>query len=381
MFRRSTVVTTIKAFTMSLAVSALAALASACEPSRSAEPTRGEAEGATAAKAGSPIPVTLAPVRRLPAERPIRALGRVAHDRDLELGFKTGGLVAAVLVEEGQRVEAGTVLARLDPRELDAAVAQASAGLVKARRDLDRAQGLVDEAVIPGAQRDDAKTAVQVASATLAGLRFNRDTTVLVAPGPGVVLRRLGEPGKVMAPGAPVVVLGLDAPDARPRVEVGVGARDARQLQLGDAARVRLDGASSVASDLDAEVVELAPALTPGTDQIRVTLALPTGTQVTRGLVASVTFPLPRAEHLPAVPISAVADGDGKRAWVYTLAPDGRGVVRRDVIIAAVRGDGQVLVRSGLDEVDAVVDAGAAWLDPSATVVVTPTLSAAEDAP
>ncbi|MCC6625209.1 MAG: efflux RND transporter periplasmic adaptor subunit [Deltaproteobacteria bacterium] len=371
--------TTIKTFTMLLAVSALAPALAACEPSRSAEPTRAESAGQAPVKAGAVIPVTLVPVQRLPAERPVRALGRVTHDRDLELGFKTGGLVAEVLVAEGDRVEAGTVVARLDARELDAAVAQASAGLAKARRDLDRAQGLVDEAVIPGAQRDDARTAVQVASAVLAGARFNRGTTELVAPGPGVVLRRLGEPGKVMGPGMPIVVLGLDADDGRPRVDVGVSAREAGLLRVGDAATARLDGRDEIVAEVAAEVVEIAPALTPGTDQIRVTVALPLGTAAPRGLVVSVGFELARAGVLPAVPISAIAEGHGRQAWVYTLAPDGQGVVRHEVVVAGVRADGQVLVRAGLDGVDAVVDAGAAWLDPEAKVVVTPSIAVREE--
>lgn len=357
-------------FAVSTLIVAAGAVVTGCSsPSHSAPPL--------AASEQSAVPVTLAAVRQVSAARPISAMGRVAHDRDVKLGFKTGGLVQELLVVEGQRVTAGQVVARLDTREIDAAVAQASAGLGKARRDLDRAAGLAQQNVIPGAQKDDAQTATRVASAALANAKFQLATATLTAPVSGVVIKRLAEPGEVVGPGMPVLVIGEDALGAV-LVEAGVPAREALHVVVGDAAEVTLDGARA---PITATVIELAPTLVPGTDQVLVTLRVPSPVALPRGLVARVSLTPPRGGTLPAVPLAAIVEGEGDAASVYALAPDdAERVVRHAIVIESVRADGLVLVKRGLDGVTQVVDAGTAWLDDGARVRVQ-ALATAESRP
>ena len=70
-------------------------------------------------------PVTLAKVDRGPVDRPIRAAGLVTPKHNADMAFKVGGVVSAVLVEDGTRVKKGQVIARLDPTEYAAGAAQA----------------------------------------------------------------------------------------------------------------------------------------------------------------------------------------------------------------------------------------------------------------
>lgn len=83
----------------------------------------------------------------VPAEEPqpsyeamISVTGKVLPARWAELGFGAAGRVAEILVSEGQLVEAGQVLARLDTGELDAAILQAQAALQVAQAELARVQ-------------------------------------------------------------------------------------------------------------------------------------------------------------------------------------------------------------------------------------------------
>lgn len=345
-----------------------ASLASAgCESTSHGAEAQPTLTATQAAKVEAPVPVSLAPVVSVPAAPTIRAMGRVTHDRDVKLAFKTGGIVAEVLVAEGQRVTAGEVVARLDAREIDAAVAQASAGLAKARRDLTRADGLAREQVIPGSTADDAQTAARVAAAQLAGARVNLESATLLAPVSGVIVKRLSEPGEVVGPGMPVLVIGADASDGATLVEVGIPARDALLVAVGDAATVTLDG---VAEPARAIVSELAPTLTPGTDEVLVTLRLVEHLAVPRGLVARLELAPTRGGSVPAIPIRAIVEGEGRAASVYVLGPDGAHVERRAVTVGDVRSDGLVTLRSGLDAASRVVDAGTAWLEPGARVTV-----------
>lgn len=311
------------------------------------------------------VPVTLVSVTQVPADAPLRVTGRVTHARDQKLAFKTGGIIQEILVDEGARVTAGQVVARLDPREIDAGLAQARAALTKAQRDLARAEALTERAAVPGSLREDAATAAAVARAQVAGVRFNRETATLVAPVDGVVVLRLAEPGEVIGPGMPVVVVGETRPD-EVRVDVGVPARELPRVRAGVEVTVRLDG---LARPLPAEVVEIAPTLTAGTDRVRVALrvrGLPAG-ELPRGLVALATFGPRRDALLPAVPVTALVEGEGRRASVWLL--EGADRVRRlEVTVHDLRPDGTAVIADGLAGVTQVVDAGSAWLDESQVV-------------
>jgi len=90
---------------------------------------------ATAGLRGSatPPPTTASPVK---TNGSIAAEGKVVPVREAQLALPTGGVVADVQVEEGQRVEAGAVLVRLDQAQAESAVGAAQAGLQRARANL-----------------------------------------------------------------------------------------------------------------------------------------------------------------------------------------------------------------------------------------------------
>lgn len=338
-----------------------AATLMACEASHAEAPPREPLVEAT--------PVRLAGVVSRAVDAPLRATGRVAHVRDHKPAFKTGGLVKEVLVDEGDQVVKGQVLARLDTREIDAGMAQARAALDKARRDLARVEQLVGESVLPVTTREDAETAATVARAQLAGLAFNRETAIVTASADGVVLRRLVQPGEVVGPGLPIVVIGEAAPD-RFELEVGVPAREGGRIAIGDRdVRVELDDRDG---ELSGVVKEIAPSLVPGTDRVTVTLEVVcTGALPPRGLVGVATFAPRSGVQRPAVPVSALVEGDGVRASVWLPDPaKADHVVRREIVVARIDADGMAIVNDGLDGVREVIDAGNAWLDEGSVVRV-----------
>ena len=91
----------------------------------------GEARGA-GAPAEPPVAVRVADV--VPAgSTPITVSGTLGAKDAVPLAFKIGGVVARVAVDEGAHVHAGQVLAELDLREIDAAVAKAAAAATRPR--------------------------------------------------------------------------------------------------------------------------------------------------------------------------------------------------------------------------------------------------------
>lgn len=313
-----------------------------------------------------PVPVRVAVVEVGPVVRPVTASGRLGYADEVRLGFKVGGLVAAVVVQEGERVERGQLLARLDPREIDAALRQARSARGKALRDLRRARRLHREEAVSGEVLQNARTAAQMTGASEAAASFNRKTSELRSPVDGVVLSRRVEPGEVVAPGAPALILGAVrservAPAGGRVARVGVTDRDVARIAIGDKVTLELDALPGLA--IAGRVLEVAPSASPGTGLVEVEVEV-VGAEtaaLASGLVVRATLEPQAAETRMMVPLSALVEADGRRAFVYAVSEDRRRAERRAVDIAFLAGE-RAAIASGLDGVREVVTQGAAYL-------------------
>lgn len=320
-----------------------------------------------ASSAPSARRVRTAEIADTAAARTIVAPGTVASRDELDLSFKLGGVIASVAVDEGDRVQAGQVLATLALPEIDAQVAKAGAALEKAERDAARVRRLAADSVTTQTQVDDAETAVTVARADLDAARFNRRYAVITAPASGTVLRRMARPGENVSPGTPVLVL---ASAGRGTVfRATVADRDLVQLREGDVATVRLD--AYPARTFRAAVVEKGAAPSPLTGAYQVTLALSEASGLPTGLVGTATLSARGGGPVRLVPVEALVEGDGVEGTLFVLHGDSTTVERRRVTIAWLA-DGRLGVTSGLDGAQLVVTDGAPYLTDGEKVQVVP---------
>ena len=156
------------------------------------------------------------------------ASGYVTARLQATVSAKITGKVTEVLIEEGMRVRAGAVLARLDDTEARAGLGLAQAQLVAARsqlaevraqleqaeRDYVRQQGLYDRQLVSPqsldaalAQRDmlrarlaNVQEQIKVAQESLAVAQVQLDNTVIRAPFSGVVIAKSAQPGEMISP-------------------------------------------------------------------------------------------------------------------------------------------------------------------------------------
>lgn len=296
-----------------------------------------------------------------------------------DLAFRTGGKVVERIVEIGDAVKAGQVLARLDPADYRLAV-QAAADQVQAAT-VDAQQAASDEArfgrlladgSVGAADHERQKARADAAAARLDQARRqlelarNREGyAALVAPYAGVVTAIRFERGQVVPEGQPVLSLARD--DDREVVvdlpEDWVGR--SRQLQATAAPWTDPQARMPVA------LRELSPqASTPGrtyrarfaaTQEARAQLsALPLGSTV------QLTLSAPQAGLATvALPVSALLKGSGP-AGVWTLNAQGSGLVFTPVKVLAI--DDTTVQVSGLAQGSRVVTVGAQKLD-AGTVV------------
>jgi RND family efflux transporter MFP subunit len=332
-----------------------------------------------AACGGDPAPATAtrteaAPVSTARAESvrvadSVRAVGVLAPRDELRLSFKVGGVIETMAVEAGDRVQAGQTLAVLKRAEVDAAVAQASEGVEKARRDLERARQLRADEVATQEQVEDLATAYNVARANLQAAQFNARFARIDAPADGVVLQRLARADELVQGGQPVVVLGSTSSGWI--VRVGLADRDAVRVNDGDTATVAFDAFPG--TRFEGRVARIGSSADPytGTFEVEIDVA-PGGARFARGLVAKVELALgDRDGSQTVVPVTALVEANGPAAIVYVLDA-GAGVARRrSVTVGPITGE-QVVVVAGLDPGEQVVTDGAAWLTDGRPVRVLP---------
>jgi RND family efflux transporter MFP subunit len=180
-------------------------------------------------------------VKLAPAERVVSLPAEVRADRRAVLYAKVSGYVKRVLVDRGDKVKEGQVLAVLESPDLDAQVAAAEAELTLRRQQLQRSMRLVGRSVSQN-EHDQAQEAVKVAESALARARVQKGYDTLRAPFEGTVVARYADPGALLPAATGSTT------SAQPLLEIAQLDRLRVGLQLGqdDAARVRVGDAVSL---------------------------------------------------------------------------------------------------------------------------------------
>ncbi len=342
---------------LSLICLSLVTLLSACE------------KASTAKDAAKPLRVVdvVSPVEG-PAQLDIRSSGSLAFREESKLGFKTGGVIAQVLVREGDVVKPGQVLATLEGAEIDAAVAQTQALYDKALRDLKRGESLYEQEVVSKEVLDNLKTAETLAKASLAASQFNRGTARLQASAPAVVVKRLAEAGEVIGPGQSVLLLG----SLKSGLVFRSGLSDAQVVQL------RKDANASVVLDaypelsLPASILEIGQSADARTGAYRIELKLAEGSgqrALLAGMVGRAVIPVSGVRQvLSYLPLSTVVDTREGRVSVFVLE-EGAVVRKRELAVSFI-GTDTVALKEALPVDAQVVLSGAAFLKDGETVSV-----------
>nr|WP_244492983.1 efflux RND transporter periplasmic adaptor subunit [Bosea sp. Root670] len=254
---------------------------------------------------------------------------------------KVTALVRERIVErcdcEGQRVEQGHVLARLDSVQAEATLAELKARQKLATAELDRLAVLVERNVTSQQALDRARSEMGQASALIAGQTARLESYVLRAPMRGTVLRRDGEVGEIAEPGSVLFWIG----EARPlRVVAEVNEEDIPQVKPGQRALLRADAFPG--KMLEATVDSITPKGDPVAKTYRVYLALPDDTSLLIGMTVELNIIARVAKQALLLPVAAV---QGNAVFVL----DGDRARRRELAIG-IRGTGDVEVLSGLPD-------------------------------
>jgi RND family efflux transporter MFP subunit len=304
-------------------------------------------------KEQAPVVSVITPGRTT-IEGTISATGTLAARRELPVGIAgEGGQVVSVLVEPGQWVRAGQVLAVIDRsvqvqqqanQAAQVSVARANADLAQAN--LDRALKLVDKGFVSKADvdrlratRDAANAQVRVAGAQLGVLQAQSRRLNVVAPAAGLVLERKVEPGQIVSAGSGMLF--RIAKDGEMELKASLGQSDLAQIAPGVTAKVTPVGSTNVYTG---QVWQRAPVIDPQSRQGFARIALAYAPDLPPGGFASAEIKSGTVVA-PMLPESAILS-DAKGSYVYVVGPNDK-VQRRDIKLGLVTDSGIAIV-SGL---------------------------------
>lgn len=324
----------------------------------------GEAEGAET-PGGPPgaraIPVSARTATPGELNVTLRGSTNLVAREAVEVIPRQGGLVAEILVEEGARVEAGQVLARLDDEQWVLQARQAEAQARAAADAVVRVRALAELDLVSAAEVDAlaSDSAVARAQEALADLLVRNAR--ITSPITGVVTHRYIEPGQEITTSEPAfAVANVDQLEAR----VAVPEREAPRVEVGQEAHILIGETGAPLAT--GRVARVRPVVDPesGTVRVTVTINAAEGPGLRPGQFVNVDIVTERLSDRITLPRTAVLV-DGATPRVYVI--DNGRAVERPVVLGYSRGD-EVQIESGVDEGDTVVVVGQDNLRPDVPV-------------
>jgi len=291
----------------------------------------------------------------------VNATGSLAARREMPVGVVgEGGAVQAVLVEPGDWVSAGQVLARVErsvqteqARSSAASLAVAQADARLAQAELERAQALVARGFISKADidrktatRDQAAARVRVAEAQYREQQARNGRLDIRAPAAGLVLSRSVEPGQIVS--ASSGVLFRIARAGEMEMLAKVSETDLPRISVGTIATITPVGG---AQSYEGRVWQISPVIDPQSRQGTARIALSFDKNIRPGGFATASIASGRSD-VPVLPESALQN-DPQGSFVLVVNA-GNNIERRAVTVGQVSKAG-VTVTSGLSGSEKVV--------------------------
>jgi len=320
------------------------------------------------------------PVPEAPAVRPVKILeigaggggmtrefpGKISAAQTTDVAFEVSGRIVELPVDEGQRVEEGAVLARLDPRDFEAQRDAAVAAEKSALAELERTRALFEADVAPKQQLEVAERNYDVWKAKGTTAHKALEDAVLRAPFAGEVARKLVDDFANVRAKDPILIL-QDNSHLEIVIDIAEGDYVRMRPDLDNAERTarakpRVIVGSIPDREFPARITELATAADPTTRTYAVTLAFdnPPDVNILPGMTAKVRIGGPGAETAMEtiwIPAHAARTDDTGEAFVWVVDATSMKVRRTPIALGELSGD-LVQVMVGLEGGEQIATSG-----------------------
>lgn len=295
--------------------------------------------------------------------------GSVRARTEMNLGFRVAGKITERLVDVGDRVEPGTVLARLDAVDYQLSVRRADADLTSAQKQVEitglarkRAETLAEKSVTSQSQleqaqlaADQAQSQLQSAESALEEANNQVAYTELKATQSGIVTTVSADIGQVVSAGTTVVAVAVDG---EKEVQIAVPETDIAHFEPGKVVKASFWSARDLV--LEGKVREVAGSADAQSRTFAVRVSLPADDRVLIGMTATINAVEDNVAPTFGVPLAALSQKEGKP--VVWIVDRDKGEVSSRAVTVAGYGDSVARVSEGIAKGDLVVSAGTQFM-------------------
>lgn len=325
--------------------------------------------------AAEPMPVEYFDIELTTESIRMGLTGSIEAKETVEAGFRQGGRIAEVLVNEGEVVFKAAPLARIDDlqqqQQLNVARAAHRAALAQqetARQAANRADALLQRGIGTKAAADraaeslaSAETALEQAITKTGIAERALEDTILKAPFDGVLTRRSADPGQIVGPAQPVVSVARTD-----RLEAVFQTPDDPRLEQLAGAKAQLYPIDEPDLILQGKIIEISPLVGPqtGSVTVRADIDSPDDGQSRLGAAIRGEVSLPSSSVI-ALPWTSLTQDQGETA-VWVVGADDRVSLRR--VTVSHYETGRFMIETGVEIGETVVAAGAQLMYPDRQV-------------
>ncbi len=307
-----------------------------------------------------PVPVVVATATPGTIHAVYASTATLEADAEAAVAARAGGQIVEILVEEGDEVRAGEVLARIDGERAHLALRQAAANLAKVENRYRRYRQLHESGMGSAESADRLRHELDALTAAHRLARLDYEETYVRAPINGVITVRQVKAGTTVGVGDELFRI---ADPVRLLVSLHLPQSELGKVRSGQAARLSLDALPG--QEFAARVVRIAPVVDNTSGTVKVTVEpTDTGTLARPGMYARVS--LLYDEHTDAllVPRQALLEED-QQTTVYVVDS---GIARRRIVVTGLEAPGRVEILDGLEAGARIVVTGHRALRDGATV-------------
>jgi len=275
---------------------------------------------------------------------------------------KVAGEVREILVEEGDDVRQGQVLARLDGDRLRLELSQVEANLSKLKRDYQRNVDLKEKGLISTGDFDKIRYEMEALEASYNLAKLELDYTQIRAPIDGVVSNRYVRIGNTVAVNDPM----FEVTSMDPLVAyMHVPEREYRNLGKGQVVGIEIDALAG--QRIMAAVTRVSPIVDPETGTFKITIEISDAQRrIKPGMFGRISIVYDQHSNVLQVPRNAILEDDGETS--VFVVEDGK--ARRQPVSTGYSNAGMIEITEGLDDGDNVVTVGQVGLKADATVTI-----------
>ncbi|MEP6881405.1 MAG: efflux RND transporter periplasmic adaptor subunit [Dokdonella sp.] len=271
---------------------------------------------AEAAAADSSVPVEAVPVARRSISASYSGTATLEPESEAQVAAKISGVLLKLMVEEGDQVKAGQVLARLDDENPRLNLAKAQASLGKLENDYRRSKEMFERKLLSVEQNDKIRYDLETQRATWELAKLELSYTSITAPISGVISRRLVKVGNYMQINQ--ALFQIDNFDPLLAV-LNVPERELNTLHDDQVVRLRVDSIPDHA--FDGHIQRISPVVDSATGTFRVTCEFRDNSgQLKSGMFGRLEITYAQHDDVPTIPRAALIEEDGETAVFVVIS-------------------------------------------------------------